>query len=153
MQDEIKPNNADTLRGGRLLLLRQSSGARLSVFVRQIKPSELDTYNTLDIQSMELARLAYICQICEGDQRRAATVQDIDTLDLESYSHLLDEDARQNFTHASAHKLRTLQRSLANLETMKKAHPELYANLEQQIKQAVTAASQKSSQTSVVSRG
>jgi hypothetical protein len=133
-----KPTNMDNARGGRMVRCAlRDEGTEVGVFVRQCRPSELESWNRLDVIGSELARVAMVCKMEVPGQPvkewPAATVDAIDALTQESYKELIAEDLRQNFTAASDQKIRKIERALANVEAMKVANPGFALEMEKRI--------------------
>jgi hypothetical protein len=117
-----KPTPTQIIAGGESVPVELDDGTKTTVFVRQVKPSELAAYIEAEAKG-EAAVLAM-----------TAGIDDLDTITLDSYDALIEADARQNFTHARKREQREGERAARLMDALKRSNPDLHAELMAQAK-------------------
>lgn len=133
---EKKPSPSDIARGGRTVICERVDGTSVSVFVRQVKPSELDAYAMAMFQGSQMDLLCLTASV-EGQK---ATKESLDELTPDSYTALCEEEERQNFSHGQKHLKRLMERTKERMAMLRSIQPKAVSALEKAIEKEAASA-------------
>lgn len=114
-----QPTDSQILAAGAAVSVTNRSGVQRTIFVRQLRHSEIDTYLQAEKKG-ELAVLAFVT---------GEPVEAIDELPLACVEALVEADRVQNFTSARHVEARRLEDGRRNLEAMREQFPEQYQKM------------------------
>lgn len=113
-----KPTPAQILAGGETIETRAAG----TVFVRQVKPTEVIRYLQAEAEGEE-AVLTLVCRREDGQPFA------LDDLSIDEYEAALEVDRRQNFTAARKREAREADRAARQMAALREQNPDAYAQL------------------------
>lgn len=114
------PTGQQIIVGGESVQCVSSTGEPSTVFVRQLRPSELGAYVEAEAKG-ELFPLILTTGL---------GLEELDDISLDSIEALIEADARQNFTHARRHEKRRAAVVERQLDVLRVQSPEAYAKMQ-----------------------